>query len=146
MPSLSEIASQYNGQWKFFQYLTGKGMSIYNTYKYGMGRDVYAKLLECLIRMDNIIVERDAELPMFWVDAKLDGTFTTDMVINNNVITDIYSIDNIDQEHRELLKSKMKLSHLKYGYICNFDHTKFYSEWYVRDNETGIIDRVKLIH
>lgn len=146
MPNIEDIANNYNGQWRFFQYLTGKGMSIYNTYKYGMGHDVYRKLYECLLRMDGITVERNADLPMYWNDIRLDGTFVTDMLINGNVIIDIHSTEEINQLQRDTLKNKMKLSHCRYGYICNFDRTKFYSEWYVRDKATGIIDRVKLLH
>ena len=142
---LTDIASQYNGQWKFFQYLTGKGMSIYNMYKYGMGRDVYAKLIECLLQMDGITVQRDAALPMYWNDTCLDGTFPTDMLVNDNIIVDVYSIDIIKQEQREILVNKMKLSHSQYGYLCNYDRQIYYSEWYARDKKTGIIDRIKLL-
>lgn len=141
----SEIKERYNGRWKFFQYLSGTGMSIYNTYHYGMGRDVYAKIFECLLRREGIAVERDAELPMYWYDDKLDGTYNVDMLVNGNVIVDIYSIDRIDNEQRQILKSRMKLTHTHYGIVCNFDRNMFYSEWYILDKQTGIIDRIKLM-
>lgn len=145
MPTPADLASHYNGKWKFFQYLSGNGMKIYNAYHHGMGRDVYAKLFAHLLRHDGIAVTRNAQLPMYWYDEQLDDTYEVDMLVNNNIIVDIYSIEHIDQEQRQLLKSRMKLTHTPFGIVCNFDRNIFYSEWYVRDKATGIVERVKLI-
>lgn len=142
---LAASKQEFNDKWRFFQYLTGQGMLIYNTYKYGLGVEIYGKLFKYIIGRQGIAYEDNAEMAIYWQDEKIDDTWCVGRLINKNIILDIHSLESITQKERDVLLGKMRLTHCKYGYICNFSPTKYYSEWYIRDEKTGNIDRIKLL-
>lgn len=138
----NQLSSRFQGRWKFFQYLTGLGFSIYNTYKNKFEVEVYQKLYAYLLSKDGFKAERNVPMTMYWGDDPIPETYKVPFLINGNIIMDIYATNIIDDNHRTALKCKMKLIHCPYGMIVNFDRTMLYTEKYIRDKKTGIIDRI----
>lgn len=139
---IQELSVQYTGNWKFLQYLIGMGFKIYNEYKNHMPTDVYQKLFTFLLDKDGFDAIVNAERPIYWGQEMTDATYTIPFLIDNQVIMDIYAKDTIGNEERMALKTKMKLTHTQYGMIVNFDDDRLYTERYVRDKPTGIIDKL----
>lgn len=50
--------------------------------------------------------------------------------------------NSIGEPERNRLKSLMKVTHLPYGMIFNLEEGRQYCEWYNRDAETGMIDKI----
>lgn len=142
MRRIQELSVKYNGHWKFLQHLTGLGFSIYNEYKNHMPIDVYQKLFTYLLDKDGFDAVVGAERYMYWGNEKIDATYAIPFLIDNSVIMDIYAQDSIGNEERIVLKNKMKLTHMPYGMIVNFDKDRLYTERYARDKGTGIIDKL----
>lgn len=139
---IQELSAKYNGRWKFLQHLIGLGFSIYNEYKNRMPISVYQKLFAYLLDRDGFDAIVDAECPMYWGNEKIDATYAVPFLIDNHVIMDIYAQDSIGDVERIALKNKMKLTHIPYGMIVNFDNDRLYTERYVRDVTTGIFDKL----
>jgi len=138
----------YNQRWKLFHYISGIAMKVYIRFKYGQGTEVYAPMLKYLLTKDGLTVEQDARLPMFWDDTPIGDTCTFDMLVRGNsadVVVKLLSQDIIDTSVREPFKHRMEITHSQYGMIINFSPTKLYSEWYYRDPDIGVIDKIKLL-
>lgn len=139
---IKELAQQYPGRWGFFRYLTGLGFNIYNTYKNHFTPDIYEKLFAYLLKKDGFSAEHNIPKPMYWNNECIDATYDIPFLINGNVVMSIYALDRIDNPQRDKLQNIMKLTHMPYGMICNFDQNVLYTEKYIRDDKTGIIDKV----
>lgn len=140
--------SQYNRRWQLFHYVSGMAMKVYVRFKYGQGTDVYIPMLSYLLQKDGLTVERNAHLPMYWDDNPIGDTCTVDLYVRGQsagIMIKVLSQDHIDTTDREPFKNRMHLTHSQYGMLINFSPDKLYSEWYHRDPDTAIIDKIKLL-
>lgn len=137
--------TEWNNRWKFFYHFTGLGMNIYNTFKHGMEVPIYSGLLEHLVTKEGFPVERNKSLPIYWGDDLTTATCTIDFLIKGKIIVETYSQEEITQTERQHLKNLLTLTHCPYGMVMNYSRLNFYSEWYYRDPQSGIIDKIKLL-
>lgn len=136
----------YNQRWMFFYRLSGIAMNIYNTIHFGMGTAIYAKYFIYLAEKAGYGIQLNAQMPLYWNDEQLPTTCDIHLLVNSNIIVDIYSKDaDTNQHDREYLKNRMAITHCPYGMIINFKREILYSEWFARDPETGIIDKIKML-
>lgn len=144
--SPEEPRIRYNRRWMFMYYLTGVGMKLYNTYRHWLVIDDYKVLFEYAVQRDGFEAHRDADMPIYFGDELIEGaTHRTDLLINGNVMMMLYRKPEVNDDDRHRLESHLTLTHTQFGFIGNFDSDQFYSEWYVRDPQTGNIERVKLM-
>jgi GxxExxY protein len=54
-------------------------------------------------------------------DVKLDGGFRLDILVENKVIIEIKSVENLAEVHHKQLITYLKLSKLKLGLLVNFN-------------------------
>lgn len=139
------LIEEYNKRYEFFQVITGKAMLVHRKYKSGLLESAYEAALRYLLEQDGFKVERQVYLPIYWEDIQLDQTYRMDLVINDDIILELKAIGHIESVHRRQLFSYMNLTHKPYGMLINFGAESLYSEWYHRDQETGKIEKVKLI-
>lgn len=135
----------YNKRYRFLYYLSGLGMKVYNKVKYGLETDLYTRLFAHLVKKDGFDVTLSAPCTLYWDNEPLDEPYQVPMLINNNVIVDIYTQPLIAALERSRLEHRMSLTHTSYGVVINFAPDAFYSEWYHRDPDTGNVQMVKLI-
>lgn len=81
----------YNKRYRFLYYLSGLGMKVYNKVKYGLETDLYTRLFAHLVRRDGFDVTLSAPCTLYWDNEPLDEPYQVPMLINNNVIVDIYT-------------------------------------------------------
>lgn len=129
----------------FFKEVTGIAMQVHNKYHSGLMESAYEAAMKYLLEEKGYKVDRQVYLPIFWDNIQLDQNYRMDLVVNDNIIIELKSIDYIDKSHRKQLKSYLNLTHLKYGMLINFGADNLYSEWYYRDPSTGEIERIKLL-
>lgn len=118
-------------------------MKVYNKYHYGLLESAYEAAMVYLLEQDGYHVDRQVFLPIYWDDVKLDQSYRMDLVINNNVIVELKSVQFIGDEHRKQLKNYLNITHIPFGMLINFSPDRIYSEWYERYPD-GIIERIKL--
>ena len=140
-----DLIHEHNKKYKFFHDITGVAMKVYNKYHYGLLESAYEAALKYLLKEDGHKVEQQKCLPIYWDDIQLDQTYRMDLVIDENIIAELKSIAHIDTPHRRQLWNYMNLTHIQYRMIINFSPNGVYAEWYHRDENTGDIDKIKLM-
>lgn len=140
-----DLITEYNQKYMFFRDITGVAMKVHRKYHYGLLESAYEAALKYLLEIQGYRVERQKFLPIFWDDVQLDQTYRMDLVINENIIIELKAISHIETAHRRQLWNYMNLTHLPYGMLINFSPDGLYSEWYHRDENTGTIDKIKLL-
>ena len=139
------LTEEHNLKYKFFSDITGEAMKVHRQYKPGLLESAYEAALMYLLELKGYKVERQALLPVYWDDVKLDQTYRMDLVVNDDIIIELKSVQHIDTPHRRQLWNYMNLTHIPYGMLINFGSESLYSEWYHRDEKTGVIDKIKLL-
>lgn len=138
-----DLLKVHNKKYQFFADITGIAMKVYNKYHYGLLESAYEAAMVYLLEQDGYHVDRQVFLPIYWDDVKLDQSYRMDLVINNNVIVELKSVQFIGDEHRKQLKNYLNITHIPFGMLINFSPDRIYSEWYERYPD-GIIERIKL--
>ena len=140
-----DLINNHNQRYAFFHDITGEAMKVHRKYKPGLLESAYEAALMYLLELKGYKVERQALLPVYWDDVKLDQTYRMDLVVNDDIIIELKSVQHIDTPHRRQLWNYMNLTHIPYGMLINFGSESLYSEWYHRDEKTGVIDKIKML-
>ena len=139
------LIDERNRKYIFFHEITGYAMLVHRKYRPGLLESAYEAALKYVLEQHNFKVQRQVALPIFWENIQLDQTYRMDLVINENIIAELKAVSHIETPHRRQLWNYMNLTHLKYGMIINFGADSLYSEWYERNETTGVIDKIKLL-
>jgi len=68
-------------------------------------------------------VERQKPLPVIWDEVFLDIGFRTDLIIENKVIIEIKSVEEISNVHPKQLLTYLKITEMKLGLLINFNES-----------------------
>lgn len=112
-------------QQKFEDYLSSIIVNCcYNIHKElgpGLLESVYEEILFTELVSEGLVVERQKELPVVWKNKRLKMGFRTDLIVENKVIIEIKSVQEIHPVHPKQLLTYLKLSGLKLGLLINFN-------------------------
>ena len=67
------------------------------------------------------IVERQRVLPLIYDEVKLDAGYRLDLVVNDSVIIEIKSVEELAPIHKAQVLTYLKLSKIKLGLLINFN-------------------------
>ncbi|WP_179008602.1 GxxExxY protein [Winogradskyella forsetii] len=87
----------------------------------GLLESVYEEILYLELKNEGLIVERQKPLPVTWRGKLLDLKYRTDIIIENKVIIEIKSVQEIHPVHPKQLLTYLKLSGLRLGLLINFN-------------------------
>ena len=136
---------EHNKKYQFFADITGVAMKVHRKYHPGLLESAYEAAMKYLLELDGYKVERQVFLPIFWEDVQLDQTYRMDLVVNDNIIIELKAVSHIETGHRKQLWNYMNLTHQPYGMLINFGANSLYSEWYMRDADSGEIEKIRLM-
>lgn len=93
--------------------------------KLGLGllESVYEAILYYELSKRGLHVERQKPLPVIWDDIFLDIGFRTDLIIENKVIIEIKSVEEIANVHPKQLLTYLKVTGMKLGLLINFNES-----------------------
>lgn len=100
--------------------IIGAAIEVHRQLGPGLLESTYETCLAFELRQLGISLERQKELPIVYKGTKLDGNYRLDLLVANQVIVEIKSIDVLSQVHQAQMKSYLKLSGLKLGLLINF--------------------------
>ena len=87
----------------------------------GLLESVYEEVLYYELKKQELNVERQKSLPVVWDGVKLNLGFRTDLIVENKVIVEIKSVEEIHPVHPKQLLTYLKLTNLKLGLLINFN-------------------------
>ena len=87
----------------------------------GLLESVYEEILYYELTSIGLKVERQKQLPVVWKGKKMELGFRTDLIVENKVIIEIKSIQEIHPVHPKQLLTYLKLTNMKLGLLINFN-------------------------
>ncbi len=87
----------------------------------GLLESVYEVCLFDLLTTWNMKVEKQRPFPVAFMGKTLDTGFRADLVVNNNVIVEIKSVDKLIPIHEAQMMTYLRLSGINLGLLLNFN-------------------------
>jgi GxxExxY protein len=90
----------------------------------GLLEPVYKLCFLQELRNRGIFFKKDFAFPIFYKEIKLDAEIKVDLLIENEVIVQIKTLDKITPMHEAHLLTALKMGNKKMGFIFNFSEPK----------------------
>ncbi len=99
----------------------GLAFEVHTQLGAGLLESTYENCLFYELKENNINVERQKKLPIIYKGIQLDTDYRIDLLIDNQLIIELKSVEALQPVHSAQLLTYMKLSNLKYGLLLNFN-------------------------
>jgi len=100
--------------------IRGVLFEIYKKVGPGLLESVYEEILSYELERIGLEVKRQVPIPIIWKDKKLGHGFRADLIVENKVIIEIKSVENLAKVHYKQLATYVNLTGLKLGLLVNF--------------------------
>ncbi|MBO4804038.1 MAG: GxxExxY protein [Muribaculaceae bacterium] len=128
-----------NHRCQWFYMITGVAMQVHVEYHPGLLESAYEAAMVYLLSQQNVKVEEQVNLPIYWKDVKLNKHYCMDLVVGGDTIIELKAVKYINNDHRKQLWNYMHLTHMAFGLLYNFGCGSLFSEWYYRRDDGKII-------
>jgi GxxExxY protein len=87
----------------------------------GLYESVYEECLYYLLIKNDLVVERQKEIPVTFQEVKMELGFRADLIIEKKVIIELKSIDALGPVHHKQVLTYLRLTGMKLGLLINFN-------------------------
>jgi GxxExxY protein len=102
----------------------------------GLLESVYEEILYFEFLKLGLKVQRQTVVPVIWDNIKMELGFRADLIVENKVIIELKSVENIVPVHPKQLLTYLKITGLKLGLLINFN------EALIKDGITRIVNNL----
>lgn len=101
--------------------IRGAIFKVYNNLGPGLLESVYATALTFELEKEDLIVKKEVPVPVFYEKIKMEVGFRIDLLVENKVIIEIKSVENLAEVHHKQVLTYLKLTDLKLGILVNLN-------------------------
>ena len=101
--------------------IRGAIYDVYNNLGPGLLESVYVKSLEYELIKKGLKVEREVAIPVNYKNIKMDLGFRMDLLIEEKVIIEVKSVENLQEVHHKQILTYLKITGKKLGILVNFN-------------------------
>jgi GxxExxY protein len=87
----------------------------------GLLESVYEEIMYLELKSFGLNVERQKAIAVIWNDQKLEIGFRADLIVDNKVIIELKSVEELVPVHYKQLLTYLKLTNIKLGLLINFN-------------------------
>jgi len=101
------------------------GLKVHKTLGPGLLESAYEECLFYELTKQNLHIEKQVILPLTYDEIKLEAGYRIDLRIENKLIVEIKSVEELDDIHLAQILTYLKLSNCKLGLLINFNTLLF---------------------
>ncbi|OVE54717.1 GxxExxY protein [Chryseobacterium mucoviscidosis] len=101
------------------------GLKIHRKLGIGLYESIYEECLFYELKKAGINVEKQKSLNIQYEELFLENAFRMDLLIENKVVLEIKSVENLTNFHAAQLKNYVRLGNYKLGMLINFNSQLF---------------------
>jgi len=101
--------------------IRGAIFKVYNAFGPGLLESVYVAALAHELTEEGLKVQREVALPVYYREVKLEVGFRLDLLIEEKVIIEVKSVENLAEVHHKQVLTYLKLTELKLAILVNFN-------------------------
>ncbi len=87
----------------------------------GLFESVYEEVMYIELTAKGLFVERQKAIPVFWKGIEIETSFRADLVVENKVIVELKSVEELHKLNFKQVQNQLKISKLKVGLLINFN-------------------------
>lgn len=99
--------------------IRGACFAIYKQLRNTQKESVYQRALATHLRASGLTVEREKQLPVYYLGAKV-GTYTPDLLINKSILIELKAKPFLHKEDIQQFWYYLKNSDFRLGFLVNF--------------------------
>ncbi|MCU0442561.1 MAG: GxxExxY protein [Bacteroidia bacterium] len=101
--------------------IRGAIFKVYKELGPGLLESVYLAALMHELLKENLDVLKEVAVPVSYDGVKLDLGFRLDLLVNDKVIIEVKSVENLAEVHHKQVLTYLKLCNKKLGLLVNFN-------------------------
>ena len=101
--------------------IRGAIFRVYNNLGPGLLESVYVAALIYELENEGMEIRANAAVPVFYGGEKLDPAFRIDILVNELVLIEVKSVEQLAKVYHKQVITYLKLSGLKLGLLVNFN-------------------------
>ena len=95
--------------------------NVYNKLGPGLLESAYQAALVYELKKENLEIKNQIALPMIYEEIKMEIGYRLDILVENKVIIELKSVENLLDLHHKQVITYLNLSGLKLGLLVNFN-------------------------
>lgn len=99
----------------------GCAIEVHKALGPGLLESAYQQCLCHELSLNQIAFEKEKPLPVVYKDCRLDCGYRMDIVIEDEIIVELKSVEQLKRIHEAQILSYMKLANIKQGFLVNFN-------------------------
>lgn len=119
----AEINSRLNEN-EITEIIIGCAIKVHKALGPGLLESAYEECLNYELRKTILEIEKQKPLPLIYEEVKLDCGYRLDFMLNKKVITEIKSVEALNDIHLAQVLTYLRLSGCKVGLLINFNVLK----------------------
>ena len=105
----------------YFRKILDSSFAVHTALGPGLLESAYEECLFYELRQSGLNVQKQKPLPLIYKEVKLEAGYRVDLLVENSVIVEIKSVDELNNVHLAQVLTYMKLSGCKLGLLVNFN-------------------------
>ncbi|TGM88614.1 GxxExxY protein [Leptospira licerasiae] len=101
--------------------IIGSALKIHKDIGPGLFESVYEFILEKELQKQNLQVDRQKNITFRYEDIIFENAFRVDLLVENRIIVEVKSVENILPIHAKQTLTYLRLMNLRYGLLINFN-------------------------
>ncbi len=101
--------------------IRGSIFKVFKTLGPGLLESAYEVVLTHELKKAGLEVRQQVAVPLIYDDVKMDVGYRIDLLVENKVIIEIKSVENLAEVHHKQVLTYLKISDLKLAILVNFN-------------------------
>jgi len=101
--------------------IIGRAIEVHRALGPGLLESAYEECLVYELRQSGLVVERQKAVAVIYKEITLDSAYRIDILVNQQVIIELKSVDVINPVHEAQILTYMKLANIDLGLLINFN-------------------------
>lgn len=104
--------------------IIGAAIEVHRQLGPGLLESTYETCLVFELRQQGLLVQSQVPIPVIYKEIKLETAYRLDIIVENNIIIEAKSVDELAPIHMAQMLTYLKLSNRKLGLLINFNVAK----------------------
>jgi GxxExxY protein len=100
--------------------IRGAAMEVYNTLGPGLLESIYHKAMIYELQSRGLSVKSEVPVKVYYKGVLIENSLRLDLLVNDQIIVELKSVENIQPVHYKQLKTYLKLFNKELGWLINF--------------------------
>jgi GxxExxY protein len=101
--------------------IIGAAIEVHKILGPGLLESAYEECHSYELQLKGLIVKRQQPIPVIYKEIKLECGYRIDLLVDNNVIVELKSVDEMTKVHEAQILTYMKFSKKEVGLLINFN-------------------------